>query len=126
MTFTRIDRLLLLGAAFAVAVAMAPVSALQAPGAPSARIDAHAAPASTLPSGTATGGAVAPRVLAGVLPGGCSASGSPGDFLLSVPAPSGTRAFRLHVPPSYNPTQPLPLVLNFPGQGVPAADHERY
>jgi polyhydroxybutyrate depolymerase len=68
----------------------------------------------------------APMVLSGVLAGRCDAAAPRGDRVITIATRDGSRGFRLHVPPGYNPTVPAPLLVNFPGQGQTAAQQERY
>src|SRR5262245_30632017 len=47
--------------------------------------------------------------------GGCTGSMMPGDYDEMVMSGADMRAYHLHVPPSYSPTEPTPLVLVFHG-----------
>ncbi len=49
-----------------------------------------------------------------------------GSSVRTITAGGRERQFRLHVPPSYDPTQPTPLVLNFHGYTSNASQQELY
>ncbi len=60
-------------------------------------------------------------------PGVCTGkTGEPGEFVLQITSGGFVRQFRLHVPPSYRPTNPVPLVLAFHGWGDNAESFEQY
>lgn len=42
---------------------------------------------------------------------------APGDYYFSIPHQGLTRMYRIHVPPSYNPATPAPLIFSFHGGG---------
>ncbi len=53
-------------------------------------------------------------------------TGEPGEFVQTITSGGWTRQFRLHVPASYRPTVPVPLVLAFHGWGDNAENFEQY
>ena len=64
---------------------------------------------------TSTGTTTATTTSTGAGGGGCTGSVMPGDYDEMVLSGSDMRTYRVHVPPSYAPTQPTPLVLVFHG-----------
>jgi polyhydroxybutyrate depolymerase len=49
---------------------------------------------------------------------------SPGDYVEEIASGGQTREYRLHVPPSYRPGQPMPLIINLHGYNSNAAQQE--
>lgn len=49
----------------------------------------------------------------------------PGDYVEEIVSDGQTRQYRLHIPPNYQPGQPLPLVINLHGLNSDAAEQER-
>lgn len=65
------------------------------------------------------------------LPGGSAGPAAcfdrgPGDYVEAVERPEGERTYRVHVPPSYDGREPLPVVFNFHGQGRTAEHQDEY
>jgi polyhydroxybutyrate depolymerase len=57
---------------------------------------------------------------------GCGTAAPLGDSIETLVTEQGDRAYRLHVPASYEPGEPAPLVLNFHGYGRTATEQEAY
>lgn len=49
---------------------------------------------------------------------------TPGDYVEAIAINDQMRHYRLHIPPSYQPGQPIPLVINLPGLNSNAAQQE--
>jgi polyhydroxybutyrate depolymerase len=73
------------------------------------------------------GGAVAAGCgrAASAPPAAAAAPLGPGDHERRIQWDGRARSYRIHVPPSYAPGRPTPLVLNFHGGGGNAADQEK-
>jgi polyhydroxybutyrate depolymerase len=64
---------------------------------------------------------------AGATPRTCQGlNAASGNEILSLTSGGRVRSYRLHVPPSYDPTVAMPVVLNFHGLGSNAAQQEAY
>jgi polyhydroxybutyrate depolymerase len=55
-----------------------------------------------------------------------SSSCNPGTYTETLPSGRQTRQYRLHIPASYRPGKPIPLVLGFHGAGSTGAQFESY
>jgi polyhydroxybutyrate depolymerase len=57
---------------------------------------------------------------------GCGNAFKAGDSVQTIDSYGGKRSYRLHVPPSYDPVAPWPVVLSFHGYSQSAEQQERY
>ncbi len=80
------------------------------------------APPTSTPAASATS-TVTPSGKSG---GGCGAAASPGSTTLAVTVAQRNRTVIVHVPPGYEDSSKVPLVLNMHGSGSTAADQEAF
>jgi polyhydroxybutyrate depolymerase len=58
-------------------------------------------------------------------PGSSSAGVAPGDYVEELLSGGQMRSYRLHIPPAYQPSKSMPLVINLHGLNSNAAQQER-